>query len=242
MQKVALVTGGARRIGAAIVEHLHHAGFCVAIHCHNSGKEARALSQKLNRKIPNSTIVLESNLLDPNAWGHLITEAAKTWGRLDALIHNASLFFKTPIDAADLTQWDTLFTCNVKAPFFLSQAARPFLQVTQGSIVNITDFHAQKAFKTYAIYGMSKAALHYQTRILAKEFAPSIRVNAVAPGMIGSPLPPNTLNKALKTQILSQIALKREGTYQEIAEAVCFLLNHAYITGKVIEVDGGRDL
>lgn len=233
---VALVTGAARRIGAAIVRHLHAAGFGVVIHCHQSQTEAHALENELNQQRADSVKVLIADLANPTSAHQLITEALSWAGRIDLLVNNASLFTRNEAD------WDAMFTLNVKAPFLLSQAAFPHLSLTHGSIINITDIHADKPLKGYAIYCQSKAALSMQTKALAREFAPNVRVNAVAPGAIMWPEQDNQLNDILQQNIIEKTPLKRHGNPMFIAQAVLALAENAFITGQVLRVDGGRSV
>lgn len=234
--KVALVTGAARRIGAAIVQNLHQAGFKVIIHYHKSEKEAQALAARLNAIRPDSAWALAQDLADLQAETFLQTVIEKA-GRLDVLVNNASLFLKN----ADLS-WDILFQVNVKAPWLLSQAAFPFLQETQGNIINITDIHAEKPLQDYAIYCQSKAALVMQTKALALEFAPIVRVNGVAPGAIAWPEGENALSDSRQQKIIEKTVLKKHGKPEYIAQTVLALAENDYVTGQIWSVDGGRSI
>lgn len=239
--RVVLVTGGARRIGAAIVKTLHAAGMCVAMHYRGSKKEAQALVQELNRQRDGSVRSFQADLSDPRAPEQLITQVIKHFGRLDALVNNASAFYPTPLGSVTEAQWEELFATNLKGPFFLAQAAGAALVVHDGCIVNITDVHADQPMKNHAVYSMAKAGLVMMTRSLAKELGPAIRVNAVAPGAILWPETPMPEN--VKNAILQRSSLRRQGTPEEIAQAVLFLIRDAtYTTGEVIRVDGGRHL
>jgi len=239
--RVVLVTGGARRIGAEIVKVLHGAGMNIALHYRGSTQEAQALEQDLNRQRDGSARSFQADLVDCEAPEHLITECVEHFGRLDALVNNASAFYPTPLGSVTENQWEELFATNLKAPFFLSQAAAPALVVHDGCIVNITDVHADQPMLNHAVYSMAKAGLVMMTRSLAKELGPAIRVNGVAPGAILWPeahMPEN-----VKTAIVRRTGLKRQGTPEEIAGAVLFLIRDAtYTTGEVIRVDGGRHL
>lgn len=239
---VALVTGGARRIGAAIARHLHQAGFRVLIHYHHSHDEARALAHDLNQTHANSVHTLCADLMVKQSATQLITHTINWAGRLDLLVNNASLFKKTPADALDEADWDALFTTNVKAPFWLSHAAYPQLKLQRGSIINITDIHADKPLKDYAVYCQSKAALSMQTQALAIEFAPLVRVNAIAPGAIAWPEQDNALSKTLQQKIIAKTPLKQHGNPLFIAKAVLSLAENPFITGQTLKVDGGRSL
>lgn len=239
--KTILITGAARRIGKTIAELLHQQGMNVVIHYHQSKTEASELCLELNKLRKKSAIALEADLANFVDLKRLIAEAHQYWGRLDGLINNASAFYPTPLSECTETHWEELFNVNLKAPFFLAQFAAPWLKLSKGSLINITDIHAQKPFKHYSIYSMSKAGLDMATRVLAKELAPDVRVNAIAPGSIIWPEGKNSLNTVLKKDIISRIPLQTEGCPQDIAKAVLFLIESAdYITGQTLAVDGGR--
>lgn len=234
--RVALITGAARRIGAAIAKHLHEAGFRVVIHCHHSVHEAEELARTLNQQRRDSAYVLVADLSEDDVSTRLVQQTLTWAGRLDLLVNNASLFSR------DISDWDTLFYINVKVPFLLSLAAREALANTHGAIINITDAHTDKPLKDYAVYCQSKAALGMQTKSLAREFAPNIRVNAVAPGAILWPEHGNELSHEQKQKIIDEIPLKRHGDPLFIAQAVLALTDNAFITGQTLIVDGGRGL
>ncbi|WP_026069257.1 pteridine reductase [Legionella tunisiensis] len=240
--KVALVTGAARRIGAAIIKKLHQAGFKVVIHCNHSLAIAKALAHDLNQQCPDSAYVLQKELTAANAASELITSVIAWAGRFDLLVNNASLFVRSDCTTFDETVWDSLFTVNVKVPFLLSLAARPHLTTQEGCIVNITDIHADKPLKDYAIYCQSKAALLMQTKALAREFAPQIRVNAIAPGAIAWPEDNNMLSMETQQQIIAKTPLKRHGDPEYIAQMVLALATNPFITGQIVNVDGGRSI
>jgi pteridine reductase len=242
VNKVALVTGAARRIGAAIVKQLHQADFRVAIHCHHSLAEAQVLAQTLNQQRPGSALILQKDLGTPVVAKELIAAVVDWAGRLDLLVNNASLFKRSDCSVFNETDWDSLFTTNVKAPFLLSLAAHPYLALQQGAIINLTDVHADKPLKNYAVYCQSKAALAMQTKALAREFAPKVRVNAVAPGAIVWPEHENVLSIELQQQIIAQTPLKRRGEPIYIAQAVLALAENLFITGQILHVDGGRGI
>jgi pteridine reductase len=240
---VVLVTGAARRIGAVIAQYLHEVGFRVAIHCHKSYPQALALAQELNQQRADSAAVFQADLMIKEATTRLLDETIQWAGQLNVLVNNASVFIKTPVDMSEADAcWDVLFTTNVKAPFWLSNAAYPHLKRQQGCIVNITDIHAASPLKGYAVYCQSKAALTMQTKALARAFAPEIRVNAVAPGAIAWPEDDNALNSKIKQKIIEEIPLQRHGEPIFIAQAVLALVNNPYITGQILSVDGGRSL
>ncbi len=242
MSKVVLVTGSARRVGAAIVALLHQHGYRVVVHCHRSHAEATALVTACNQQRADSAYLVTADLADHSALATLIASAHAKWGRLDALVNNAACFVRTPLATAKVAQWDNLFTHNLRAPFFLAQAAIPALRQQQGSIINITDTHYNKVLRDYSVYGATKAALDYLTKAMAKELAPSIRVNAVAPGSVCWPEHDNTLSMQQQRHVINKAALQRIGQPEHIAAAVHFLLTTDYITGQTIVVDGGRGL
>lgn len=233
---VALVTGAAKRIGATIVQHLHKAGFRVAVHCHQSQMEAQVLVNNMNRLRVDSAKVFMADLSHAESVHQLVANTLSWAPRLDLLVNNASLFTRLNTD------WDAMFALNVKAPFILSHEAFPHLAKNNGTIINITDIHAEKPLKDYAIYCQSKAALHMQTKALAREFAPHVRVNAVAPGAIMWPEQGNQLSKEQQQHIVAQTPLKRHGSPLFIAQAVLALVDNTFITGQTLRVDGGRSL
>lgn len=240
--QVALVTGAARRIGAAIAERLHQAGFNVVIHCNQSKQDADALSQQLNQIRAHSTCVLVADLSLKNHADRLIKQAIAWQGRLDALVNNASCFIKTPVGSVDEMACDNLWLINAQSPYWLSEASRACLAKHNGSIVNITDIHAEKPLLDYAVYSQTKAALKMQTEALAREYAPDIRVNAVAPGAIAWPEGENALSAEIQEKIISKTLLKKHGEPKWVAEAVLSLISNAFITGQTLRVDGGRSL
>lgn len=241
---VALITGGAKRVGAALCKALHSQGFNIVIHYNNSRQQAEALCRQLNASRRNSAISLAAHLGNNPAIKTLAERASLQWGRLDTLINNASSFYPTAVDDASESQWDELFNSNVKGAFFLSQALAPHLRKNHGCIVNIVDIHAQKPLKGHSIYCMAKAALAMMTQALAKELAP-VRVNGVSPGAILWPenLAGDILADNDKQQIIKKIPLAHAGKPEDIAKTVLFLINAApYITGQIVAVDGGRTL
>lgn len=240
---VALVTGSARRIGKEIARILHENGINVVLHCHSSVKEAKKLCAKFNQSRDNSAAVLQADLANISKLKPLIQQSVKIWGRLDFLVNNASCFYKTPVGDTTESAWDTLIDTNLKAPFFLSQAAMPFLKKQQGCIINIVDIHAERPMLDYPVYSMSKAGLMMLTKALARECGPEVRVNSVSPGAIIWPEAKNAISPRIKKQIIQHTALKRHGDPKEIAKAVLYLIRDGqYITGQDIAVDGGRSL
>ncbi|MCH9757100.1 MAG: pteridine reductase [Gammaproteobacteria bacterium] len=241
---VALVTGAARRIGAVIAEALHHDGYDVVIHCHQSRDEANALADDLNAKRKDSAYVCVANLSFKSEALDLIKTVHAWKNRLDVLVNNASQFIKTPMAHVDEAVSETLWVTNVKAPFWLACAAHEHLaQSDNGNIVNITDIHAEKPWRDYAVYVQTKAALKMQTETLAYEYAPSVRVNAVAPGPILLPEGDNAFSAEVQqVEISSKIPLKRWGEPKWVATAVLSLISNLYMTGQTVRVDGGRSL
>jgi pteridine reductase len=239
---VALVTGAARRIGAAICETLHSNGFNVIIHCHHSLDAANELIQKLNQRRPDSARLLTADLNNFDHIQQLARDTIATWGRLDALVNNASTFFPTPLEQATLQDWDDLINSNLKAPFFLSRELYAELRSTRGCIINICDIFGLRPMPGHSIYSIAKAGNTMLTQSMALEMAPEVRVNGVAPGAIL--WPENSAGQEVPDPTkLQQIPLGKLGGSQAIADAVLFLVNQApYITGQIIAVDGGRTL
>lgn len=241
--KVALITGAARRIGAEISHLLHSAGMNIVLHYHNSSVDAEKLALALNKKRDHSAFTLQADLATTGIEQSVISKAVDHWGRLDVLVNNASRFYRTDVGKVSNFAWTDLMDSNVRAPFFLAQAAAPFLRQVNGSIINITDIHAESPVQEYSVYCISKAALLMANKALARELGPEIRVNAVAPGAIVWPEGENTLSEKQKEKIIAQTALGRVGNANDIAKTVLFLVRDGdYITGQVINVDGGRSI
>jgi pteridine reductase len=240
---VALITGGGRRIGAAIARRLHQQGFNIILHYRKSSHEAQALAKTLNNARPHSASSLYADLTCNNEIQQLAKQSITIWGRIDVLINNASSYYPTPFGEVTEHQWDDLVASNTKAPFFLSQALAPELTKQQGCIINIVDIHAERPVMDYSPYTIAKAGNAMLTKSLARELAPAVRVNGVAPGVIIWPENAAQHSDQEKQRILNQIPLGREGSADDIAKTVLFFINDApYITGQILAVDGGRSI
>lgn len=238
---VALVTGAAKRVGAAIARQLHADGHDVVLHYRRSAVDMQALVAELEALRSGSTLAVQADLSEFDRLPELVAQAVGRFGRLDALVNNASAYYATPIGTVTPSQWDELFASNARAPFFLSQAAAPHLKASGGAIVNIADIYAQRPLQQHTVYCMAKAALVMMTQSLARELGPEVRVNAVAPGNVlwsENPVKAETLEL-----VRERTALKRQGSPDDIVSAVRWLLTgNGYITGQVIAVDGGRSV
>lgn len=239
--KVALITGAAKRIGSAIARTLHQQGIDIILHYHHSQEEADSLAEELNRTRKDSAILVTGDITKSHDCEEIIQASVNWRNQLDILINNASSFYATPLGEINDLAWDDLMGSNLKGPLFLSQAARFYLAQTQGKIVNIVDIHADRPLKNYTVYCCAKAGLVMLTKSLARELAPTICVNAVAPGAILWP-EDGQLPEIAKQHILDRTLLKRIGEPQDIAAAVNFLVSQNYITGQIIAVDGGRSI
>jgi pteridine reductase len=244
--KAVLVTGAARRIGAAIAQALHGAGANMVLHYRHSAADAEALAASLNRDRPGSAITVQADLLDVTRLASLIEVPLATFGRLDVLVNNASSFYRTPLGTITPQQWDDLIGSNVRAPLFLSQAAAPALRRTAGLILNLADIHALRPLREHPVYCIAKAGLVMATRSLARELGPEVRVNAIAPGPVVWPEEESSgrkISAELKADIIHRTALKRIGTPEDIARAALYFATAApYVTGQILAVDGGRSL
>jgi pteridine reductase len=239
--RVALITGAAQRIGATIARVLHAEGMDLVLHYRSSAGPARALAADLNGVRADSVRLVAANLLDADAPERLLEAVAAFRGRLDVLVNNASSFFPTPIGEASEDDWNALMGPNLKAPFFLCQAAAPGLRAAGGCIVNLVDIHAERSLAGHPIYSMAKAGNAMMVKALARELGPEVRVNGIAPGAIL--WPEQGLSGNAKQEILSRTALRRAGTPEDIARTLLFLVRDAdYITGQIIAVDGGRTI
>jgi pteridine reductase len=239
--RVILVTGAAKRIGAALVRGFHARGARVAIHCHRSIEDARSLQAALNAQRANSAIVVCGDLLDSPLLPRLVTTTIQAYGRLDVLINNASTFYPTPLGSITTEQWDDLTGTNLRAPLFLSQAAAPHLRAAKGLILNMIDIHAQRPLPEHPVYSTAKAGLIMLTRSLARDLGPDVRVNGIAPGPILWPA--GGIDEAIKADIVSKTLLKRSGSPDDIVRtALFFAVDAPYVTGQVLAVDGGRSV
>jgi pteridine reductase len=241
--KVVLITGGAKRVGAAICRQLHAEGFNLMIHYRSSVNEANALKAELNLQRPESAAIIQADLLDLSVLPNLISKTIAQFGRLDVLINNASTYYPTELGQLDESKWHDLVGSNLKAPMFLSQAAASELKKWHGCIVNITDMHIERPKKGYIIYSVAKAGLVTLTKSLAHELSPNVRVNAVAPGPVQWPENDPNFDELYRQRVVNQTLLKRVGEAEDVAKAVKFLVNDApFITGHILAVDGGRSL
>lgn len=238
---VALITGAGKRVGAVIARTLHAAGYDLALHHRHSAADAELLAASLERQRSDSTFVLQAELAELDALPGMVQRVLARFGRLDALVNNASAFYPTPVGSATLAQWNELFASNAQAPFFLAQAATPALREAHGAIVNLVDIYAERPLANHPLYCMAKAALEAMTRSLALDLGPDVRVNGVAPGAVMWP----SDGKAYDDQqaMLARTPLQRAGSPDDVAGAVLWLLRDApFVTGQIIRVDGGRTL
>lgn len=236
-----LVTGAARRIGAALVRGFHAEGANVAIHYHRSGHDAQALCEELNALRRDSAMTIGADLMDAAAMPRIVERVTSTFGRLTVLINNASTFYPTPLGRITAAQWDDLIGTNLKAPLFLSQAAALALKESHGLVLNLVDIHAQRPLPEHTVYSAAKAGLAMLTRSLARELSPEVRVNGIAPGPIL--WPDGGIDATTKHEIVSKTLLKRKGNPEDIVRAALFFAKDApYVTGQILAVDGGRSV
>lgn len=236
---VALITGAARRVGRVIARTLHAAGYDLALHHRESKAEAEQLAAELQSRREGSVLLLSCELANTAELPKLVLRTVQRFGRLDALVNNASAFYPTPVGEATEAQWDELFASNAKAPFFLAQAAAPHLRAARGAIVNLVDIYAQRPLARHPVYCMAKAANAMLVQSLARELGPEVRVNGVSPGAVM--WPEAGKSAAEQQELLARTALRRAGSAEDVAGAVLFLLRDAgYVTGQVLAVDGGR--
>jgi len=239
--KWALITGAARRVGASIARTLHSAGAGVAIHYRASAAPAEELADELNAARPDSAFVVQGDLLDNKRLTGMVGDVVSRAGRLDVLVNNASSFYPTPLGSVTEAQWEDLVGTNLRAPLFLSQAALNDLRASQGVIINLIDIHATRPLRDHPVYGAAKAGLAMLTRSMARDLAPLVRVNGVAPGAVL--WPDDGIAERIRESIIRQIPMKRAGSPEDIAGCVLYLVRDAeYITGQILTVDGGRSI
>jgi pteridine reductase len=242
-EKVALITGGARRVGAAICRLLHASGVDLMVHYRRSADAARMLQAELNAARADSVALVQADLLNLSSLPTMVAETVRQFGRLDVLINNASSFFPTPVGDITEQEWDDLVGTNLKTPMFLSQAAAPHLKRNQGAIINIVDIHADRPMRNHLVYSLAKGGLVALTRALASELGPEVRVNGVSPGVIMWPEDERWADELARQRIVQSTLLKRVGDPEDVARTVRFLVFDApYITGQIIAVDGGRSI
>jgi pteridine reductase len=242
-QRVALITGGARRVGAAICRMLHASGMNLMVHYRSSADQARALQSELNGLRPESVALVQADLLNVAYLPSMVNETVNHFGQLDVLVNNASSFFPTAVGEIDERAWDDLIGTNLRTPLFLSQAAAPHLRRTHGCIVNIVDIHADRPLRHHVVYSVAKGGLVALTRSLAVELGPEVRVNGISPGAILWPEDDRWSDELARQRIVNTTMLKRVGDPEDIARTCRFLVFDApYVTGQIIAVDGGRSI
>jgi pteridine reductase len=238
--RTALVTGAAKRLGAAIARRLHAEGMNLVLHYNKSEKEAEALAKALNAERGDSAVTAQADLNHVDGLDSLV-KAALQWRSLDVLVNNASSFYPTPLGQVSEADWDEIMASNLKAPFFLAQAAAPYLRKHRGVIINMVDIHAKRPLRHYPVYCAAKAGLAMLTLSLARELGPEVRVNGIAPGPVL--WPDAGLDAKSKKAILEATALKRKGSEDDVTGAVLYLVRDAdYVTGQIIAIDGGRSI
>ena len=241
MNKTIFITGAAKRIGKEIALTFKELGWNIIIHYNSSKKDADDLANQINKDNPNSAKTVQGNLDIKEDVQKILSEVSETFPSIDVLVNNASTFYPTPIDEISEDHWEKLIGSNLKGPLFLIQGLKEKLKRSNGSIINITDTNLTKGVANYSIYSAAKAGLEAVTKGLARELAPEIKVNAIAPGAMLEP-PDVTWTEEQKNKVIESIPLKRMGSEKDIANAVKFLANSEYITGQIIKVDGGRSL
>lgn len=240
--KVAVITGAARRVGAAMARRMHASGFNILLHYHSSAKEAENLAAELNERRADSVLAFKADLLDESCPRQILETVKKTWGRCDLLINNASAFYARSLCEYRQHDWDVLVGSNLKAPFFLAQALAPLLRENLGQIINIADINAFKPRENYALYCIAKAGNAMMTKALALELAPDVRVNGIAPGAILWP-EDNQGNEVVSPHKLADIPMGKLGGSESICETLDFLVScSSWITGEIITVDGGQSV
>lgn len=239
--KTVLVTGAARRVGASLSKAFHAKGANVVLHYRNSAEEAAQLAGELESARPGSVATVQSDLLDIARFGALIASATGAFGQLDILVNNASSFYPTPVGEITESQWNDLIGSNLKAPLFLAQAAASALHLSRGLIINIADIHGMRPLRRFPVYSVAKAGLIMLTKSLARELAPHVRVNAIAPGPVM--WPEAGADRDLQSKVIEHTLLRRAGTPEDVARAALFFATEApYVTGQVLAVDGGRSV
>ena len=241
MKKTIFITGAAKRIGKEIALCFSEMGWNIIIHYNSSKNDAQVLADEINGTNPDSAITVQGNLDVKEDVEKVINEVRDAFPTIDLLINNASTFYPTPIEDISEEHWDKLVGSNLKGPLFLIKGLRDKLKESKGSIINITDTNLSKGVANYSIYSAAKAGLESITKGLARELAPDIKVNAIAPGAMLEP-PDVTWTEEQKNKVISSIPLNRMGSEKDISEAVKFLAKSNYITGQIIKVDGGRSL
>ena len=238
-KKVVLITGGAKRIGACIARYFHAKGFYVILHYNSSTKEAEQLKTDLLSIRKNSCRTIQANFSDESSINSALKDILDSTERLDVLINNASGFFPTPIESATKEEWLTLLDTNATVPLLLIKSLKPLLEDSKGCVINISDSEVDSGIPEYSLYTAAKAALESLTKSLAKELAPNVRINAIAPGIILWP-EDGALDEEKKAEIVNKTALGREGEPDDIASATYLLYKSTYMTGQVVKIDGGR--
>ena len=239
--KAALVTGGARRLGAVIARALHAQGCRIVLHYRTSAEAAAALADELNRRRADSAALVPADLIAPGAPAQLAAAALAAFGRLDILVNNASTFYPTPIGQIEEGVWSDLIGTNLKAPLFLAQAASAALRDSGGLILNLADIHGMRPLRHHTVYSVAKAGLIMLTKSLARELGPQVRVNAIAPGPVM--WPESGVDEALRRRIIDRTALERGGAPEDVARAALFFACEApFVTGQILAVDGGRSI
>ena len=241
MNKTIFITGAAKRIGKEIALTFKELGWNIIIHYNSSKKDADDLANQINKDNPNSAKTVQGNLDIKEDVQKILSEVSKTFPSIDVLVNNASTFYPTPIDEISEDHWERLIGSNLKGPLFLIQGLKEQLKSSKGSIINITDTNLSKGVPNFSIYSAAKAGLEAITKGLARELAPDIKVNAIAPGAMLEP-PDVSWTEEQKNKVIENIPLNRMGSEKDIADAVSFLARSEYITGQIIKVDGGRSL
>ena len=241
MNKTILITGAAKRIGREMALSFFSKGWDIVIHYNGSKEEAEALADEMNSERTNSAIIAQANLDNANEVTQLVEKTLSKNSRIDALINNASTFYPTPIGTFSEENWNALMGSNLKAPLFLIQSFHKELEKNKGFIINVTDINVDKALVNHSIYLAAKSGLQTLTKSLAKELAPNIRVNAIAPGAILEP--PNVeWTTEQKNNIINAVPMKRMGTEKDIVDAAIYLSEAEYVTGQILNIDGGKSL